>query len=123
MQRQLVLEVKELLAEKVKHLEDIIDKNQQICDQRFEALDETTHIAMMASEKAISKAEVATEKRFEGVNEFRLALSDQTNTFMTRKEFDAKWEGMEKNRKDQTSLVFAILSLVISILGLIIKFI
>lgn len=45
-----------------------------------------THAALEAAEKAITKAEVATEKRFESVNEFRAQLSDQTRTFMPRTE-------------------------------------
>lgn len=39
-----------------------------------------------AGEEAIEKANAATEKRFEGVNEFRAQLSDQSRTFMPRTE-------------------------------------
>jgi hypothetical protein len=42
--------------------------------------------AFASSDRAITKAEVATEKRFEGVNEFRAQLTDQANTFMPRAE-------------------------------------
>jgi len=42
-----------------------------------------------SSDRAISKAEVATEKRFESVNEFRLTLSDQTKSFISKAEFEA----------------------------------
>lgn len=45
-----------------------------------------THAALDAADKAIAKAEAATEKRFESVNEFRAQLSDQTRTFMPRAE-------------------------------------
>ena len=45
--------------------------------------------ALAASDKAILKAEVAVEKRFESVNEFRQTLSDQTKSFISRVEFDA----------------------------------
>jgi hypothetical protein len=44
-------------------------------DVRFEALD-----------KAVTKAEVATEKRFESVNEFRSALNDSNRLLMPRSE-------------------------------------
>jgi two-component sensor histidine kinase len=44
---------------------------------------------LAASDKAISKAEAATEKRFESVNEFRLTLSDQTKSFISKVEFEA----------------------------------
>jgi hypothetical protein len=45
--------------------------------------------AIEAADKAVSKAEVATEKRFESVNEFRQTLSDQTRTFISKVEFEA----------------------------------
>jgi len=50
---------------------------------------EKSVIALAASDKAILKAEVAVEKRFESVNEFRQTLSDQTKSFISRVEFDA----------------------------------
>lgn len=52
-----------------------MDKRYQ---QRFEA-----------QEKAIAKAEMASEKRFEGVNEFRAQLTDQATTFLPRTEYYA----------------------------------
>lgn len=45
-----------------------------------------THAALEAADKAIAKAEAATEKRFEGVNEFRAQLADQARTFISRTE-------------------------------------
>ncbi|MDT4989837.1 MAG: hypothetical protein QOI74_3931 [Micromonosporaceae bacterium] len=46
-------------------------------------------LALTAADKAISKAEAATERRFESVNEFRQTLSDQTRTFISKVEFEA----------------------------------
>lgn len=46
-------------------------------------------LALASADKAVSKAEVAAEKRFEAVNEFRGQLNDQAGTFMTRVEADA----------------------------------
>lgn len=37
----------------------------------------------------VTKANLATEKRFDGVNEFRLQLKDQASTFITRGELFA----------------------------------
>ena len=45
-----------------------------------------------AQAEAVSKAEVASEKRFDSVNEFRKTLSDQTATFATRADLDAAKE-------------------------------
>lgn len=50
----------------------------------LEAARRETSFAHAASEKAIAKAEVANEKRFESVNEFRSQLSDQATTFLPR---------------------------------------
>lgn len=65
----------QLMAEK--------DKNY---NQRFDNVVEATKSALAAADRAVSKAEIATEKRFEGVNEFRKTLSDQQVTFMPRAE-------------------------------------
>jgi hypothetical protein len=45
--------------------------------------------ALIAAEKAVTKAETATTLRFESVNEFRQTLTDQAQTFVTRLESDA----------------------------------
>ena len=42
--------------------------------------------ALSAAKEAVAKAEAASEKRFEGVNEFRATLSDQQRTLMPRSE-------------------------------------
>ena len=41
-----------------------------------------------SQEKAILKAEVANEKRFESVNEFRKTLTDQAVSFATRESYE-----------------------------------
>ena len=56
-------------------------------EQRFVAQEKASQSALAAAREAVLKAETATEKRFEGVNEFRKTLSDQTNTFMPRAEY------------------------------------
>ncbi len=43
-----------------------------------------------AAENAVMKAENASEKRFDGVNEFRAALADQTASLMPRAEAEAR---------------------------------
>jgi hypothetical protein len=52
--------------------------------------------ALAAAEKAVTKAEVASDKRFEGVNEFRQALSDQTATFVPRTEWQSSLAEQER---------------------------
>lgn len=48
-----------------------------------------TGLAFDASKEAITKAEIATEKRFDSVNEFREQLADQATRFMPRSEAEA----------------------------------
>jgi len=69
--------------------------------QRFIDMERALTAALVASEKAIIKAEVATEKRFESVNEFRTTLSDQATNFVTRAEFAAT---TERDRERLTEL-------------------
>ena len=115
--------LKDLLEERTSNIKAIIDINDKNYCHRFENLSEMTHMALTNADKATTKAEAAIEKRFDSVNEFRLTLSDQTQTFLTRAEFDAKWESMEKNRKDNTAFIIAMTGLVVSIISLIIKFV
>lgn len=71
--------------------------------ERFDSLLREMHTAFEGAEKAISKAEAATERRFEGVNEFRAQLSDQAARFVTRDELSALENTMvgliERNRE------------------------
>lgn len=49
-----------------------------------------------ASERAIFKAEAATEKRFESVNAFRAQLAAQTSSFLPREVAESQFEAMNK---------------------------
>lgn len=62
--------------------------------------------ALDAANTAIQKSETATERRFEGVNEFRQQLGDQAQTFMPRKESDVRMEAIsEKIEKNNAQLI------------------
>jgi hypothetical protein len=86
-----------IVAERVKSLREISDERDRRYEDRFKAMDEKTSLALTSSEKAVTKAETATEKRFDSVNEFRNTLKDQATTFITRPEVDAKFGAMEKD--------------------------
>jgi hypothetical protein len=66
-------------------------------DRRFQDLDAKTTLALAAADKAVTKAEIATEKRFEGVNEFRQTLADQAARLMPREEAMSKFENLQKD--------------------------
>jgi len=107
------------------HLTSLIDANDVRYAQRFEAsqaaiaaafLAQQTAMttafaaqklsvdaALEAAKTAVNKAEVAAEKRFESVNEFRATLADQQRSLMPRSEAEIlirsltdKMEVMEK---------------------------
>ena len=76
-----------------------VDTLKQYIDQRmidqekamekaFVAQEKAVASAFEASNTAIVKSEVASEKRFESVNEFRQTLSDQAAAFLPRAEAD-----------------------------------
>jgi CHASE3 domain sensor protein len=71
------------------HLSQVLAERDQRYEQRFADLEKSLTVALAASEKAILKAESATERRFEAVNEFRSTLSDQATQFVTSAENDA----------------------------------
>jgi uncharacterized coiled-coil protein SlyX len=86
------------------YLTALISAAEHRSDERFEAMRATIESAFTSAQIAIDKAEAATEKRFEGVNEFRAALSDQASSFVTRQTLNAlvaKLEAqIERNRDD-----------------------
>src|SRR5678809_79588 len=62
--------------------------------EKFKSQDEKTNLAMSSSERATTKAEMAVEKRFESVNEFRKSLSDQTATFLSKSEAEPRFQSL-----------------------------
>jgi hypothetical protein len=57
--------------------------------QRFEAAAAAREFALAVSEKAVIKAEVATEKRFEAMSETHKLIQDQIRNVITRAEFES----------------------------------
>lgn len=94
-----------------------------------------------SSDKAVQKAEAATEKRFESVNEFRATLSDQQRDLATKSEVDLRFRGLEgrvntvvedareskglftgakTTKEDNRGLVFGIIGIVIALSAVIV---
>lgn len=68
------------------HLLTLLEERDRRYAQRFDDQNAAVAAALAAAEKAVVKAETATERRFEGVNEFRSTLADQARDLMPRKE-------------------------------------
>lgn len=58
--------------------------------QRFDAQTKAIADALQAAKEAVGKAENATERRFESVNEFRQTLADQARDLMPRLEAEQR---------------------------------
>jgi uncharacterized protein YaaR (DUF327 family) len=82
------------------HFTRIVDDLGRRIDERVLAAEKAATLALGSSEKAIAKAEYASEKRFEGVNEFRGALADASRNNITRGEVDKQFEAMTDKIKD-----------------------
>ena len=120
------------MPESLSHLKEIMDERDRRYEDRFKAMDEKTSLALNASEKAVSKAEMATEKRFDSVNEFRAQLKDQAATLMPREETftkfnaieekieDLKRAGVQKNQFDLRTIL-TIISMLVAFTALFIK--
>jgi hypothetical protein len=65
-----------------------IEMQDQKYEQHFSHQREAVNAALQSAEKAILKAEQASEKRFDAVNEFRSVLADQQRLLMTRSEYE-----------------------------------
>jgi len=88
------------MNEEIAALQKIMDERDRRYEDRFKAMDEKTSLALTASEKAVTKAELATEKRFDSVNEFRDTLRDQAATLMPRNESEAKFAAINEKFED-----------------------
>lgn len=128
----------------LEHVLAKIDANDQRYQQRFLDAQTAVNTAMSAAEKAVSaalsaakeaviKAETASDKRFEGVNEFRATLSDQQRTLMPRSEAElrlnamaAQLESLQKivgerqgERRGGTDMRIAIVAIVAAVVALV----
>ena len=74
------------------YVEARLDAMQKQRDILFESSRAALAAAITAQKEAVVKVEIATEKRFESVNEFRSTLADQQRTFMPRIESERVYE-------------------------------
>jgi hypothetical protein len=100
--------VTENLTARMARVEEQIDAFAVLMDARFVThrtlLDSNAaqvSIALEAADKAILKAEAATEKRFDGVNEFRAQLAEQARSFVSAELFNSQFE---QSRIDRSHL-------------------
>lgn len=61
-----------------------LDTLKQHLDSRIDGVEKSAKLALDAADKAATKAENAFEKRMDTTNEWRGALNDQQNTYVTK---------------------------------------
>ena len=86
--------LKEYLETRLNLLTESIKSSEERFQERFKEVDLRYEQRFESQQMAISKSETATERRLEGVNEFRKTLSDQTASLMTRAEAMALFSGL-----------------------------
>lgn len=87
------------LSERIESLDRLTDAKFVTHRAMLEAQAEKVALALAAAEKAIEKAEIAVEKRFDAINEFRKTINDQSATFATKPELAAANNLIERNRE------------------------
>lgn len=94
--------LKELLESEICAIRKTISESDRRYEQRFDAQEKATMVAIGSAKEAVNKAETANERRFDAVNEFRGQLNDQANTFLPRSEYSARHETLENRVSEIT---------------------
>ncbi len=85
------------------HIMALLSEKDKRDEQRFQANKEAINAALLAAEKAVAKAEAASEKRFEGVNEFRAQLADQARTLASSEKLDLVIQRIDRMEASQNT--------------------
>ena len=105
-----------VISEKHSQTLMVITGNDKRYEERFAASQKALELGLMgtkseislalaAADRAVQKAEVATEKRFESVNEFRGTLDSQQRTLIPRSEVAVLVEGLSEKIANVTKVV------------------
>lgn len=87
------------------HIERLITEVERRFEDKIGAQEKAVAIAMNAADRAVTKAEIAAERRFESVNEFRASLNDATRLQIPRLEAEALFKAhSDKNDAAQKAL-------------------
>ena len=98
---QRMTQVDERFATNNKNREDQIAAIVSRFNERMTAARELADQRDMMQQRAIDKVDVANEKRFESVNEFRNQARDRDNNYATRVEMEARLSAIT-DRQDRT---------------------
>lgn len=105
LQDQNLANIKELLESEICAIRKTIKESDRRYEQRFDAQEKATMVAITSAKEAVTKAEASTERRFESVNEFRAALADQSSTLVSRTEVDQYNKALNEKIEELSKLV------------------
>jgi len=92
----LTLETLQLLIEaNDRRLNDLITERDLRYEQRFESAGDTLRAALGSAKEAVTKAETAYEKRFDGNNEWKQTFSELSSKMVTRTEYSSAHEAVK----------------------------
>ena len=90
-----------MLSDKTGELGERIEAIDRITDAKFvtyrtllDSEAEKVKLALDANDKALSKADIGVEKRFEGVEQIRAQVNSQANMFVPRQESDQRFTAL-----------------------------
>jgi len=92
--RTLIAERDRRYTEQMAHLGEMFAAGLDRLQIQIDAAKTATDMALNAAERAVAKAETASEKRFDSVNEFRQTLADQQINLMPRLEATALFKSL-----------------------------
>jgi hypothetical protein len=122
-----------LILKNIESIESRFDERIKEADLRYEQ-------RFRAQMDATTKADMASEKRFEAVNEFRKTLTDQTSTFVPRNEYsqsilslsdrigkvetlassrESRISGAQENRTSVRSDISVWIALIVMVVGIV----
>lgn len=118
----------------------LLEANDKYYNQRFDSSEKAVSAALAAADRAVQKAETASEKRFDSVNEFRNTLADQQRTLMPRGEVEVlfkavnekldlmgkrldKTEGIKTGSSNTWGYVVGLIGVLVAVFTLLSKFI
>lgn len=90
-------------ATQTKATDKAFDAQQLAMKTAFDAADKAVQAALQAAKEATVKAEMAADKRFDAVNEFREQQADIIARFLLRAEYDASHKALVEKTDESTS--------------------
>ncbi len=72
----------------------LITANDARYEQRFISTEKLNAVAIVNADKAVSKAEIANEKRFDNTNEWRAAMQDRDKLTISRDAAEARFSAL-----------------------------